>query len=128
MHRCNVDDAAPVAGQHAWERKAAGMKRTAEIDGNDCVPALGRKILNSRDMLDSGVIDQDINGTKGRFTVAHHCFNFIGFAHVGTVVAHLDAQGSDLCFGPLDVAKTIHHDICALRGKRFGQAQADTAG
>ena len=72
-------------------------------------------------MLNTGVVDQNIDRAKGRLGMADHGLDLGGFAHVGTVVAHRNAECGNFCFGAFDVAKAIHHDVGALGGQCFGQ-------
>jgi hypothetical protein len=37
------------------------VKRTRQIDGDDLVPLLDREILDLLDMLDAGIVDQDVD-------------------------------------------------------------------
>ena len=104
------------------------MKGAAQVDGQDRVPALGRKVLNARHVLDAGVVHQNIDRAKGGLGVAHHIFDFGGFAHVSAVVADGYAIGGNFGLGAFDVAKAVHHDIGALGGQGFGQTEANAAG
>ena len=60
MHRCNVDDAAPIARAHAGDDHPAGLEGAAQVDGDHRVPTLGGEVLDARDVLDAGVVDEDI--------------------------------------------------------------------
>ena len=132
MHRRQVDDAAPalavVGGLHGRQRQARGMKRAAQVDGDDGVPLFSRKIFNSRDVLDAGVIDQDIDLAKLCGGELHHGFDLGRFAHVGTVVSDLDTARSNLGLGAFHIAKAVEHNIGPLFGECLGNAQTNTAG
>jgi hypothetical protein len=49
---------------HAGHRQARGVERRAQVDGDDRVPAFGRKVLDRRHMLDAGVVDQDVDAAE----------------------------------------------------------------
>ena len=79
-------------------------------------------------MLDAGVVHQDVHMAEFFSGKGHHGLDFGGLAHVGAVVGHLGAKRGDFLLRRLGVAKTVEHDVGALGGQRFGDAQADAAG
>jgi hypothetical protein len=106
----------------------AGMKGAGQIDGDDGVPTLDRKVFYLGDVLDASVVHQNVDAAKGVGRKLHHGFNFGGFAHVCPVVCDFDAQGSDFGLRALRIAKAVQHDVRALFGQSLGNAQTDTAG
>ena len=63
MRRCDIDDASPSALLHAWDRCLHAVEHARQIDGDDRVPTLGRKILDVRCELDASVVHQNIQRT-----------------------------------------------------------------
>ena len=70
--RSDVDDAAPVASLHAGQRQARGVERRAQVDRDDRVPAIGRKVLDFGDVLDAGVVHQDVERAELLLAGTHH--------------------------------------------------------
>ena len=60
MGRSDVDDSPPFIGEHRRERKPCRMKGRREIDGENGVPFLRRKILDLDPFTLSEVIDQKL--------------------------------------------------------------------
>lgn len=104
------------------------MEGAAQVDGDHGVPALGGEILDARNVLDSGVVHQNVHPTKSGFCVADHGLDFIGLAHIGTIKTDLHAQRSHLGHRPVLVAKAVHDDVDPLRSKGLGHPEADAAG
>ena len=67
------------------------MKSARQIDGNDGIPTLNRKIFDAGHMLNASVVHQNIDAAKFLLGKLHHGFNFGGLAHVGTVIGHFGA-------------------------------------
>lgn len=64
MRRRRGDDAAPTALLHAGHGSADGMEGGGEVDRDDRVPLLDRKLLDWRDVLDTGIVDEDVDATS----------------------------------------------------------------
>ena len=64
MGRGRVDDAAPAARLHARHGGADGVEGGGQIDGDDLVPLLDRELLDRRDVLDAGIVDEDVDGAE----------------------------------------------------------------
>ncbi|MNZ93880.1 hypothetical protein D3C78_1129720 [compost metagenome] len=83
-------------------------------------------------MLDAGVVHENVDLAEIAHAVVDHVFDVGDPRHVGTVVGHLGACGaaSGQHFGarPVDIPKTVEHDIRALLSEGLGDAQADAAG
>ena len=65
MRRGDIDDAAPLARFHLGDDGADGVKGRREIDGDDGVPFGHRKRLDRLDMLDAGIVDENIHLAEG---------------------------------------------------------------
>ena len=62
-------------------RGADGVKRRRQVDGDDLVPFLDRKILDRRDELDACVVHQNIDRAEGFLGEPDHgCRSHRGFA------------------------------------------------
>ena len=104
------------------------MKSAAQVDSQHGVPSLSGKVLNARDVLNTGVVHQHIHLAKLRSGKAHHVFNVGGFAHVSAVISHLAAECQDLVFGGVYLAKAVEHDIGTLLCQSDGDAQSNSTG
>ena len=96
---------------HVGHSKAGGVECRAQVDCNNCIPFSDREFLNRADMLNAGVIDENVNTTKGFRCVLHHRFDLVAFAHVGAVVDRFDVvrvfQAYTECFDFGGIAKSI---------------------
>ncbi|MNV63233.1 hypothetical protein D3C71_1558160 [compost metagenome] len=136
MYGGHVDDAAPalaVVGRlHGRQHQAGGVEGAGQIDGNHRIPALGREVLDRRDMLDAGIVHQDVDLAEVAHAVIDHIFDIGHARHIGAVVGHLGAQGParglDLGARSFDIAKTVEHDVRALLCQGLGNAKAYAAG
>ena len=130
--RGGVDDASPLLGLHAGRRRLDRVERGREVDGDDGVPLIGRKLLDRRDELDAGVVDQDVDGSELGRRVGDHRLDLVAFRHVGAVVDALDAKllfdAGALGFDRLGVAETVDHHVGALLGEGAGDGETDAAG
>ena len=113
-----------IAARIAWNGRG-------KIDGDDGVPLVGRKVLDRRDMLDAGVVDEDVDRTHLGFGVGDHRLDFGALGHVGRVVESLDPELL-LDFDALGldrrlVAEAVDDDIRAFLGERAGDRQPNAA-
>ncbi len=83
MRRGRVDDAAPAALLHAGHGGANAMKRRRQIDRDDRVPFLDRKLLDRRDELDAGIVDENVDRAEGLLAERDHFGDLGGLGHVG---------------------------------------------
>jgi hypothetical protein len=89
MDGSDIDDAPPVAALHRRKCGANGMKCSRQINRNDSVPAIGRKLLDRSDILDTCVIDENIDRSEPVFGVADKRGALFGIGEVGRVVENL---------------------------------------
>ena len=61
VRRGDVDDPAPALRAHQRQRRGGGVEGRGEVDRDDLVPLLGREVGDRRDVLDAGVVDQDVD-------------------------------------------------------------------
>ena len=89
-------------------------KARAQVDRDDRVPLRDGKVLDRRDVLDAGVVDEDVDAAELARRVGHHGLDLGRLAHVGAVVAGLHAERGDLRLRPVDIAEAVEHDVRAL--------------
>ena len=117
---------------HPWDRRTDGVEHGGEVDGDDRVPLLRREGVHRSDVLDTGVVDQDLRRAQGRRRALHHRSDGPAVAHIGVVVLDCDvvhraqvmAAREDL----VAVPKAVDHHRGTLFGKPRGNRQADPAG
>ena len=130
--RSDVDDAAELVLAHRRQRRARGMERRRKIDGQDRVPLLDRKLLERRDVLDAGVVHQNIEAAEVIQRHGDHVGDRRGLRHVGRRIAHLDAELRNdlgLRFGDVfRLAEAVEHDRGACCCERASNAEPDAAG
>jgi hypothetical protein len=104
------------------------MKRAGEVDRDDRVPTFDREVLDLGDVLDAGVVHEDVDAAELRCGELHHVLDLAGFAHVGTVVLGANTERFDLGLGCFGIAEAVEHDVCALLGESLGNGEANAAG
>ena len=132
MRRGDVDDPAPRTLLHGRDCQPRGVEGAGEIDRQNRIPFLDRKIFDRRDMLDTGVVDDDVDTAEFVFGQSDHRFYFARDRHIGRVVQYLDlvlvrdvpADGFDLS----RIAEAVKHDIRAAGGKPARDTKPDPAG
>ena len=108
------------------------MEGAREIDRQNGVPLLDRKIFNRCDILNSGIVDENVNATEFLLRQRHHRADVIAIGHVGVAVDDLDvmAVGDVLAdgFDLVRIAKSIEHDIGAIGGQPARNTKTDSTG
>ena len=122
MHGGNINNPPPVALAHARQRQSAGVEDAGQIYRQNIVPLFHRELLHRRHMLDTGVINHNIDAAKFAFGIAHHRFNLPDVAQVGIVIAGNFTQRGHLGSRARAVAKTIQHQLRAGLRQHFGNA------
>jgi hypothetical protein len=111
---------------------AVETERRREVDGEDLVPLLDREVLDRRDELDAGVVDQDVHRAERLLGVGDHAGDLGWLGHVGGGVPGLDLEvGLDPGALGLDVlgfAEAVDGDVRPLRGQGPGDGETDPAG
>src|SRR5690349_804352 len=131
MCRSDVDDSAPFALFHLWQRQPAGVKRRSKIDRDDRVPFVDRKFVYRRHVLDTGVVDEDVDGAKPVDGLRHHLLDGRRIAHVGAVISDVYAVFGNkavlqLFYGSL-LPEAIENDMATFGGQSIRDAEANTA-
>jgi hypothetical protein len=107
------------------------MEGGRKIDGKYLVPFLNREGFYWSDMLNAGVIDDDVNRSETMGGLIGHPQNGIGTRHVGIAISDIDImRGGKRLALHLDVvavAETIEHHGSAGFGECLGDTKADTA-
>ncbi|MNP47238.1 hypothetical protein D3C76_1412820 [compost metagenome] len=79
-------------------------------------------------MLDTGVVDQDVDAAEFAVGQGEQRFNLGHVRQVGRMVNHLHSMAGDFGYGRCRVAKAVEHDIGASACQHLGDTQADAAG
>jgi len=127
-----VDHPAPAALLHAGNGVAGQMEGARQVDGDDGVPLLWRKILDRRDMLDAGIIDDDVHLTELPLGGGEQRADLVRLGHVRAMEADADSVfARQPRPGRLDlgrIAEAVQHHIGARLAQRLGHAETDAAG
>jgi hypothetical protein len=114
---------------HAGDRGADRVKGRGQVDGDDLVPFLDGEILDRRDELDAGVVDENIDGAQRLFRIGDHGGDLGRLRHVGGVVEAFHAEilldAGALLLDRVLVAEAVDDDIGALLGEGAGIGEAD---
>ncbi len=87
MRRGDVDDTSPAGGAHLRQRGSGGVKGRGQVDRDDRIPLLRRELVDRGNVLNAGVVDQDIAAACRLDQGAA----FVRLGHVGLDIARLDA-------------------------------------
>ena len=130
MGGSGIDNAPPFARLHAGNRRADGVEGGGAVNGDNRIPFFGREILNWRNELNTGIVDENIAGPELGFAVFHHLHDFVGLHHVGSRIETFDAEISfNLGTLGLDrrrIAQAVNHDVGTLSRQGAGNGEADT--
>ena len=132
MRRGDVDDAAPFVGDHRGQREPRGVEGGGQIDGENRVPFRRREVLQRRNMLDAGIVDEDVEPAEFAQSRFDHLGDRGGARHVGAgiVDANVVILGDAFAgsFDLLRLAEAVQHYVRASAGERAGDAETDAAG
>src|SRR5215207_6240158 len=132
MRRGDVDDAPPPGLAHRRHGKAGGVEGGGQVDGDDLVPPLNRELIDWRDVLDAGVVDEDVEPPEGLERQIDHALDRAGLRHVGRRIDRLYAvlrgDSRDDLADVVDIAEAVKHDGGAGLGERADDAEPDAAG
>lgn|GEM_PF-6353521 len=93
------------------------MKRRRKVDVDDLLPLLRRKILDRRDELNAGVVNENVDRSEFALGVAYHVRDVLGARHIGRrvkarhveVLLYPGALSLDVCC----IAEAVDNDIGA---------------
>src|SRR3546814_4586094 len=77
----------PSGDFHARYGGADGVKGGGQVDGDDRVPLVDRKLLDRRNMLDASIVHQYVERAERRLMLGHHFGDLVGPGHVGGRIA-----------------------------------------
>ena len=122
----------PICPTHRRQRQPCGVKRRRQIDRQDRVPFLDRKLFERRNVLDAGIVDQNIEPPVTGDDRRDHLGDRVTAGHVSRGITDIDAEiGGQLVFGPVDLgrnAKAVQHHRRAGVRQRAGNPEPDAAG
>src|SRR3954447_10517864 len=82
MRRRRSDDAAPTAPLHAWNGCPDRMEGGGQVDRDDRIPLIDWKILDGRDVLNAGIVNEHIDAAERLLGKRDHLGDFARLAHV----------------------------------------------
>ena len=127
VRRRDVDDATITALLHGWQHGLAGVEHGRQVHRDDGIPAIFGKRLERGDMLDAGVVDQNVD----RASAFDHCGDRGGLAQVRGVVHDGHAVAGKVVLqlaGMLRRGNAVERDRGALGSEFSGNGQSDAAG
>lgn len=105
------------------------MKGGVQVDCEDCVLFCWWKIVYWCDVLDVGVVDEDVECVEFGDCFLYYCKYCFGFVHVGVVVNYFYVMflfqigGDVFCIGGL--VEFIEYDVRVFGGEVFGDVKVD---
>ena len=127
MRRGDVDDPAPVVRAHARQHEARGVKRGGEVERDHRVPLLDGKFFDGCDVLDTRVVDEDIDATELARRVRHHRRDVVELREIRAVITDAHAGRGERLARGLGVPEAVEDDRGALGGQCSRDAEADAA-
>ena len=102
------------------------MEGGGQVDRDDLVPLLDREILDRRDVLDAGIVDQDVDAAEGLLRASPTMAAIsAGFVMSARRVERLDAEllldAGALGLDRGRVAEAVDDDVGALLGEAPGR-------
>ena len=94
--------------------------------GDNRIPFLGREILDRRDMLDTGIVNEDVDRAELVGAAFIIRFDLGGLGHVGAVVDRSESLASLVDI--VRVAEAVDHQLRAFGGQRLRNRKADARG
>ena len=85
----DVDDAPEATRFHARNHGLGEMKDRGQVEGNDCVPALGGKLFQRGDKLNASIVDQDVDLAALRRHPFDHCRGLFRVRQIRAVIGDL---------------------------------------
>src|SRR5690349_12494467 len=118
MRRGNIDDPAPAFSLHGRPKRFREVKGRAEVDGKDSIPLFLREGINRRNMLNTSIIYENVDGSKLCQRLTCKIPDRLRIRHIGRrkEVPHagfLRNPASDL--GAVRL-QTVKNNVVALRG------------
>ncbi len=132
VDRGHVDHPPPAALLHARQRGARGVEGRRQVDREDRVPLLDRQFVHGSDVLDAGVVHEDVDGAersprpcaRGRRSRRAWSCRRRGRGPSRRTRFSMPARSASIAsFSPRPFSITLR----ALRGEGAGHAQADAA-
>ncbi|MNZ84789.1 hypothetical protein D3C78_1035580 [compost metagenome] len=128
----DVDDAAPAPFLHARQGRVDGVKGAVERDGDDAGEIGEIELVDRRDFLDAGIVDEDVDMTKFGDDGFRQMRAFIIIGEIGGKIdrplpRHLrhHLQGLRRLLRRL---YAMHRDQISRFGETFGDGEPDAAG
>ena len=83
VRRGDIDDAPPAVLFHVGDREPAGVKGARQIDRQDRIPFVDRKFLDRRDVLNAGIVDEDIDAAEFFARLLDHRLDLVRVGDIG---------------------------------------------
>ena len=129
-HGCDVHDIAVSLLQHPVPERAAHEERARQIDADDLLPDLQRHLLGGSQLVDAGVVDQNVKSVREDLPrllrKAQHVFFLRDIRLQHRAIYALGAH-SGLRFRKFFFHQTRDDDIRTCRGQPLCNFQPDAA-
>ena len=130
MRRGRGDDTAPAAPLHAGHGCTDRVEGGGQVDRNDRIPLVDRKLLDWGDVLDAGIVDEDIHAAEGLLPEPDQ---FGDFRSAWPCRGRIDGLHPEIALDCrsllLDIGRCTHsveHDVgtCTCEGTRIRETDA----
>lgn len=114
MNTCDIDDSSPSSLLHLRNDGLGSVKVRAQVEGDDFFPHFIWELLNFVNVLDSSVVDQDINSTELLGGLFDDTLGIRRFGQICVDEFSLDSIAADLRFNLLDLCircESVENDV-----------------
>ena len=108
------------------------MKNGGKVQGEHVIPPIDGKLGDGGDVLDAGVVHEDIHTSEDTLREPDKLMNLCGSGEIGSVEPDIDmvllGQPRSNRLDRGGVTEPVEHDATARQRKLLGNSQADAAG
>src|SRR5690606_10723733 len=131
--RGNIDNAPPTLLLHIGQGRRGAVENGRQIQRNNGIPTLDRKIFDQVGVLHARVVDEDVDTTpQNACRFVNKGAGGFGLAKVGVYIVRLyrelQLDIDPLFFNGLGITKTVDHYIGPIGSQFTGNAQANSTG
>ena len=121
------------APEHPRQHLARAVEDRGEVQREQVIPPIDGKLGDRGDMLDAGVVHQDVHATEGVLREPDQLMDLFGSGEIGAVEVDIDTgvarpaamRIASIAAGSPSPLSSTRHPACA---SCLGDSQADAAG
>ena len=131
MRGSDIDNAAPIAWPHLRNDGTHGVKVCGEIDCYYCVPSIDGKRFYWRRMLDTSIVNKNVDPAELACRKFDHAHNFCRLCQVCTIECCTDGEVAcdqrPFSFDLLWLSEAVQNNVASGLRQRSCNTKADAA-